>query len=211
MLSDVPVSAGASAFGASALAGPGRRAGTRPDRGPHRADGAASPGRGDLRVAGPRAASAKAGSAAASLPAPNYLPAPPPVSLNRSPAARAGSPPVPASAQPGAPALARGPDGTLRRSLVDTTADLFRAQDSAELPSDDLQEGQQMAQNDPARLRVVRSGETGFTAEAVTQEVSVLDDPRRLQELVDTVVERIEAKVVDELERRGRRHTPGAF
>jgi hypothetical protein len=39
----------------------------------------------------------------------------------------------------------------------------------------------------------------------------VLDDPRRLQELVDTVVERIEAKVVDELERRGRRHTPGAF
>jgi len=68
-----------------------------------------------------------------------------------------------------------------------------------------------MAQNDPARLRVVRSGETGFTAEAVTPEVSLLDDPRRLQELVDTVVERIEAKVVDELERRGRRHTPGAF
>jgi hypothetical protein len=119
---------------------------------------------------------------------------------------------VPTSARPGAPALARGPDGTLRRSLVDTTADLFRAEDAAAFPSDELQEGQQMAQNDPARLRVVRSGETGFTAEAAApKEVSVLDDPRRLQELVDTVVERIEAKVIDELERRGRRHTPGAF
>jgi hypothetical protein len=211
--SDVPVSAAASAFAASAFSGPGRRPGTRTERGPRGTDqSASSPDRGDRPGATGRAGLARAGRAAsASLPAPNYLPAPPPVSLNRSPAARAGSPAVPASAQPGAPALARGPDGTLRRSLVDTTADLFRAQDSAELPSDDLQEGQQMAQNDPARLRVVRSGDTGFTAEAVTQEVSVLDDPRRLQELVDTVVERIEAKVVDELERRGRRHTPGAF
>ncbi|HEY2044569.1 MAG TPA: hypothetical protein VGH11_17970 [Jatrophihabitans sp.] len=32
-----------------------------------------------------------------------------------------------------------------------------------------------------------------------------------LDELVDRVVARIEQRVVDELERRGRRHNPGAF
>jgi hypothetical protein len=32
-----------------------------------------------------------------------------------------------------------------------------------------------------------------------------------MDELVDAVVERIEQRVVDELERRGRRQTPGAF
>jgi hypothetical protein len=35
--------------------------------------------------------------------------------------------------------------------------------------------------------------------------------PLDMDELVDAVVERIEQRVVDELERRGRRHTPGAF
>ncbi|WAX57733.1 hypothetical protein M6B22_02935 [Jatrophihabitans cynanchi] len=210
--SDVPLSAGPGAFAASALAGPDRRAGTRPERGRQHTGRTAPPGGRERSGTGHGAAARASAAASASLPAPTYLPAPPPVSVSRSPAARAGSPPVPASARPGAPALARGPDGTLRRSLVDTTADLFRAEDAAAFPSDELQEGQQMAQNDPARLRVVRSGETGFTAEAAApKEVSVLDDPRRLQELVDTVVERIEAKVIDELERRGRRHTPGAF
>jgi hypothetical protein len=34
---------------------------------------------------------------------------------------------------------------------------------------------------------------------------------RQLDLLVDLVVERIEQRVVDELERRGRRHSPGGF
>jgi hypothetical protein len=33
----------------------------------------------------------------------------------------------------------------------------------------------------------------------------------QIEEIVDTVVERIERRVVDELERRGRRHAPGVF
>jgi hypothetical protein len=37
-------------------------------------------------------------------------------------------------------------------------------------------------------------------------EESILDNPRRLDELVDKVVDRIERRVIDELERRGRRH-----
>jgi hypothetical protein len=44
-----------------------------------------------------------------------------------------------------------------------------------------------------------------------TQDRSLLDDPRALQELTDKVVDRIEARVIDELERRGRRHTLGGF
>lgn len=32
-----------------------------------------------------------------------------------------------------------------------------------------------------------------------------------LERIVDKVVERIEQRVIDELERRGRRHTPGVF
>jgi phage-related minor tail protein len=34
---------------------------------------------------------------------------------------------------------------------------------------------------------------------------------RQLDELADLVVERIEQRVIDELERRGRRGVPGAF
>ena len=42
-------------------------------------------------------------------------------------------------------------------------------------------------------------------------ELSLLDDPRRMSRFVDEVVKRIEKRVVDELERRGRRFTPGVF
>ena len=34
---------------------------------------------------------------------------------------------------------------------------------------------------------------------------------RQLEEIVDKVVEKIEQRVINELERRGRRHTPGVF
>jgi hypothetical protein len=36
-------------------------------------------------------------------------------------------------------------------------------------------------------------------------------EPHQLDDIVDRVIERIEQRVVDELERRGRRYTPGAF
>jgi hypothetical protein len=36
-------------------------------------------------------------------------------------------------------------------------------------------------------------------------------EPYQLDEIVDRVIQRIEQRVVDELERRGRRYTPGAF
>jgi hypothetical protein len=42
-------------------------------------------------------------------------------------------------------------------------------------------------------------------------EVSDAAVDRRLDALVDLVVERIEQRVVDELERRGQRHNPGVF
>lgn len=42
-------------------------------------------------------------------------------------------------------------------------------------------------------------------------EVEMLDDPRRMERLVNAVVGRIERRVIDELERRGRRHRPGVF
>jgi hypothetical protein len=48
-------------------------------------------------------------------------------------------------------------------------------------------------------------------ADRATPEQSLLDDPRALDELTDKVVDRIEARVIDELERRGRRHNTGVF
>jgi hypothetical protein len=47
--------------------------------------------------------------------------------------------------------------------------------------------------------------------ERAGEDSSLLDDPRALQELTDEVVDRIEARVIDELERRGRRHNTGVF
>lgn len=40
---------------------------------------------------------------------------------------------------------------------------------------------------------------------------ALLKDPRLLHDLVDAIVDRIERRVVDELERRGRRQNFGAF
>jgi hypothetical protein len=145
-----------------------------------------------------------------------YLPAPPPVSVRSPSAATTAAPPIPASARSGASSrLVPGPDGTLRRSLVDVTADLLRA--PADAP--ELHEGgQPMALHDQleqSHLRVVQPGETGpVSTDNATQpatDSTILDDPRRLEELVDKVVERIETRVIDELERRGRRHDWGVF
>jgi hypothetical protein len=105
---------------------------------------------------------------------------------------------------------------TIRRSLLDSTADLFTAEElqshnAADLP--DGQRGQSMAQNLPAGMSIVKRSGDGAQLEHNDRspEPSVLNDPRALELLVDKVVERLERRVVDELERRGRRYNPGAF
>jgi hypothetical protein len=129
------------------------------------------------------------------------LPAPPPVSVRN----RAED--VGASPDGGWP-LVRGPDGTLRRSLVETTADLFRSS-SPTASTAAATSGDEMT--DPERrLSVVRENPPA-SVEKQEKEQSILDNPRELNELVDKVVDKIEQRVVDELERRGRRHTPGVF
>jgi hypothetical protein len=104
----------------------------------------------------------------------------------------------------------------IRRSLVDSTADLFTAEELQSLNAADLpneQRGQSMAQNLPAGMSIVkRSGDgSQLQHDDRSPEPSVLNDPRALEVLVDKVVERLERRVVDELERRGRRYNPGAF
>lgn len=64
----------------------------------------------------------------------------------------------------------------------------------------------------PSTLRVVPAASEARPARAEADVVAaLLRDPRRLRELVDAVVDRIERQVVDELERRGHRHSFGAF
>lgn len=67
-----------------------------------------------------------------------------------------------------------------------------------------------MAQDTTPALRVVPGiGSDSDTGE--DPEVEMLQDPRRMERLVNAVVEKIERRVIDELERRGRRHRPGVF
>lgn len=152
----------------------------------------------------------------------NYLPAPPPVSIRRTVAQPA--PPVPAVARGGSSALstaAAAPhtDAVVRRSFLDATAGLFRSSDPGQPPAirrfEDGSGGLDMPDQLPTRMSVVGPGFQPFGGGGGEDnpfgDVSVPHDDRKLDELVDRVVERIEQRVVDELERRGRRHTPGAF
>jgi hypothetical protein len=146
-----------------------------------------------------------------------YLPAPPPVSIRRTPLGAAQSgPPVPASARAlASTASATAMGGAVRRSLVDSTAHLFSGDDAesaAMQQNGDQQRGTQMTQSLPAGMSIVRPGEAAVAERTERPaEPSILQDPGKLEELVDKVVDRIERRVVDELERRGHRHTPGAF
>ncbi len=150
------------------------------------------------------------------------VPAPPPVSLTTDGARRAAGP---GRAAPPVPAAARGlvpsHDGTLRRSLVDVTRGLLGGGSPGDAsgavggaPSDgrsggttERDEGNGMPENH--HLRVVRPEES--LPAAPPPAASLLDDPVAMEELVDEVVQRIEARVINELERRGRRHNPGVF
>jgi hypothetical protein len=160
----------------------------------------------------------------------SYLPAPPPVSIRR--AVPQPAPPVPAVARassaaaatsaagPATSAVAPLTDAVVRRSFLDATAGLFRSgegQPPAIRRFVDGSGGLDMPDQLPTRMSVVGPGFQPFRGAGDEDEnnpfgdVSAPHDDRRLDELVDRVVERIEQRVVDELERRGRRHTPGAF
>ena len=133
------------------------------------------------------------------------LPAPPRVSLTVSGPKAAKAPMIPAAAHS---RLVPGPDGALRPSLIDTTAALFAAKFGAEraaMISADVPTTAMGAQ--PMTMSHVSPVPTDRTVATK----SLLDDPRALQELTDKVVDRIEARVIDELERRGRRHNSGSF
>lgn len=61
-------------------------------------------------------------------------------------------------------------------------------------------------------LRVAAAaGEPGVDRQQPNAAAALLADPYQLHELVNAIVDRIERRVVDELERRGRRQSFGAF
>jgi len=69
-----------------------------------------------------------------------------------------------------------------------------------------------MSPFEPSTRSVVsRRSESGSERKQPDAASALLSDPRRLQQLVDVIVDRIERRVVDELERRGRRQRFGAF
>jgi hypothetical protein len=145
----------------------------------------------------------------------SYLPAPPPISL-RAPSV---GPPVPdvarrAQAAPNAPVVPGQVAGPA--SLTQATAELFRSM-RVNRSTDSLFD------NGTGGRTV--SVPNGYDDSPFDRGDGVVNFPRpdpepvqppavpneQLERLVDTVVERIEQRVIDELERRGRRHNPGVF
>lgn len=146
-----------------------------------------------------------------------YLPAPPPVSFR--PAGVGGQTgsqrdirrtAALSSAAAAAAATATATAGG--RSLLEATAHLFDdVPDNVTIrraPPGTATAGGTMAQDTTPALRVV----PGIGSDSDEDpEVEMLQDPRRMERLVNAVVEKIERRVIDELERRGRRHRPGVF
>jgi hypothetical protein len=140
----------------------------------------------------------------------HYLPSPPPISIRRSPATTHG---------PAVPRSGSGAGGA-RRSLVESTAALFAADDAVAATVRRLQDGDQkagdMPQNLPSGMEIVHPNEQkpSNVSELPVRppdEGSAGASLPPIDELVDMVVERIEERVIDELERRGRRYVAGAF
>jgi hypothetical protein len=154
-----------------------------------------------------------------------YFPAPPPISFRASPA----GPPVPDVARRAAPdtrgAEARGAEtrGAETRgptalepmaghaSLVQATAELFRSMRSNQSTNSLLDDGtggpSVSAPNSYSYSR--NAGIDGLDFPDPVQPPAI--PSQEMERLVDTVVEKIEQRVIDELERRGRRHNPGVF
>jgi hypothetical protein len=133
-----------------------------------------------------------------------YLPAPPPVGIRRSPAGSTG-------VSRSSAARARG---TIQRTATSTRATMISRLAEMEaasavappVPAVGLAQAEQGGSymTDVQPIRVTNTGPP------VTPE-SLLNDRRWFDQLVERIVDRIERHVVDELERRGRRHGSGAF
>ncbi len=137
------------------------------------------------------------------------LPAPPPISIRRAPRT-APKPPTPVRSA--TPSLVPGPGGILRQSLVQTTAHLFDAAAASPQVAGDPSRGVEMLPSGQSTLRVVSAaGQPPSEPEVPDVAAELLANPSQLHELVDAIVDRIERRVVDELERRGRRQNFGAF
>lgn len=69
-----------------------------------------------------------------------------------------------------------------------------------------------MSPFEPSTLHVVSTqGASRSLPKPPDVAAALLADPHGLREVVDAIVDRIERRVVDELERRGRRQSFGAF
>ncbi|MDT4951082.1 MAG: hypothetical protein QOJ37_3677, partial [Pseudonocardiales bacterium] len=158
----------------------------------------------------------------------SYRPAPPPMSF-RAPAA---GPPVPdvARRSPGATgsptsagSAGAGSAGSTaldsmagRSSLVQATAELFRTMRPNQATNTLLDDG-------PGGQSVSAPSGYGngnpFQLDSIGRDGPAFPDPvqpaaisnSEMERIVDVVVEKIEQRVIDELERRGRRHNPGVF
>ncbi len=139
-----------------------------------------------------------------------FVPAPPRVSISVS-APKPGRAPAAAPAKAAESRLVPGPDGGLRPSLIDSTAALFAAKFGSQHAAASLPAAVEPAIPTVATGAHRMPSNVRPSPDRPTGDRSLLDDPRALQELTDKVVDRIEARVVDELERRGRRHNLGGF
>jgi len=136
-----------------------------------------------------------------------HLPAPPPISIQRTPAPR-GSSAAPAASKPAgaaAGAAAAAGKGEVQRmiSLVEQMAQ----RDLSTTTASTAQGGGAMAQDPTAPVHYTAGG----TQRPAVSVSNPMDDPRWFDELVERVVRRVERHVVDELERRGRRYGNGAY
>jgi hypothetical protein len=124
-----------------------------------------------------------------------------------------GPPPVPAVASSG--------DSTIRRSLAERTADLFRqpggsAPDPHNPKPGDAPTIRRAPEDGPLSSSSSGSSSSStptpnLTPGPSTPTVSPADLKTELDKMVDRIVEALEQRVIDELERRGRRHHPGVF
>jgi hypothetical protein len=200
-------SALASAFGAAEIitpAGAGRA--PQPARRAPAPSAAGARGRPSgpvpLRDAGPLAGPDRVGG-----PPVRYLPAPPRLSVRRSTASVGADAPAQRSAGPAGPPFA--PESLVRRT-TQLFADAAAADIARTLATSMAEpEGGTMSETRPADAQRLTRDSPPAQDNARTE--GLLQSPQFLEQLVDKVVDRIERKVVDELERRGRRHGRGAF
>jgi hypothetical protein len=132
-------------------------------------------------------------------------PTPPPVPE----VARTAS--VPPNAQPSQPPVRRSASTTGGGSLVDSTAHLFATPDAPLVRRYTDPGGSSMsslAQPSAAAQPPIRRYRDGGSAHHGEQSGST-ESPLVTDELVDRVVERIERRVIEELERRGRSYGRG--